>query len=270
MPTSIHIDSTHVAKFGNGSKIIVGLHGWAGAYTDLNVFGEWLDPQEYTLYAIEMPGRGLSKSIDENHRVEDLVRFLEITIEQLKIERFSLITDFGFSQVSIKYAHYYPEKINGILFIYMPLIVPSLIKLHHLLYAYPFLGLYAKTRKLDWTINKIRNSDKIMHKVFLRNSRPEAIELELKDIENKRRADLNAIFKSGWNMLNSNVLEEWANLQCKIEVVLAEKDEIFSTKKGIPYLTINPQANITVVKDHNHNWDNEFIEVMREKLLNII
>ena len=97
MPELFHVDTAHVAKWGHGSKIILGLHGWAGSYTDLNVFGQWLDPEKYTLYAIELPGRGKSKTLEQGHTINDYVRYLKQVLISLNVTKFSFISDCGFS-----------------------------------------------------------------------------------------------------------------------------------------------------------------------------
>ncbi|MEI7604310.1 MAG: hypothetical protein WCJ19_04795 [bacterium] len=271
MPEFIFLEEVRVVRFGKGAEIIIGMHGWAGAYTDLNVFGEWIDSEKYSLYVIEFPGRGESKKLEGGHTVDDLVRFLKIHINKLEIQNFTLIADSGFSQVAIKYAWLNPEMVKGILFIYTPLILVKPPKIWHHLWVMPTIFLFAKTRKLDGIMNKLRNSDKFMHGIFIdgivKSKSQEAIRLELLDIQNKRKSDLQAMFESAFSIIKTKVIKEWQELNCKIEVVVAEKDLIISTKKCLKFVKLNPKANITIVKDNVHQWDEEFIGIMRQRLM---
>jgi pimeloyl-ACP methyl ester carboxylesterase len=269
----INLDNTRIAKYGHGEETIIGLHGWAGAYSDLDVFGNWLDPEKYTLYAVELPGRGKTKALECQHTVDELVSFLQNTIDQLNLKSFYFISDSGFSQVTIKYSLLKSIQIKGLLFLYSPALQLKPPKWYHY-WVYPVVYSLASVRIFDPIFNGLRQSNWFMYGIFIngiiKSKTKEAKRLELIDINNKRNADIRAIFQSAKSILKTNVSAEWMKLNCPIEIVLAEKDPIINTQKMLPRLITNKNANITIVKDNHHQWDEEFIQIMRDQLVKLM
>jgi hypothetical protein len=251
-----------IIKCGHGENVIVGLHGWAGGYTDFNVFFNWVDVEKQSLYIIEMPGR--SGSLPDHTINNSVVSYAELfgeIIEFLNLDGFSIISDCGFSQSIIQYASSHQQKIKSILFLYIPLIVPSVFKLRKG-FLVPIYLLSHSNIMLP-LLNKMRNSDRIMNKLFVEGNPPESVELARLDISNKRNADLKSIFKNAWSILNTNVIKEWKSINIEMNVLIAEKDELLDTEKGLRYLKMNSKVKLHLLEGHKHHWDDQFLREMQ-------
>jgi pimeloyl-ACP methyl ester carboxylesterase len=78
-----------VQRYGNGARVLVGLHGWSGDHRTFEPLVRWM-PRAFTLYSVDLPGCGQSPA----PRVWTLDALAEEVVEllkQLPAERFTLL-----------------------------------------------------------------------------------------------------------------------------------------------------------------------------------
>ena len=88
----------------HGTKTpIILLHGWG---TNINTFNNLINylKDDYTVYAIDLPGFGKSNEPKFPFKLDDYVRFLEIYIKELQIENPIILGHSFGGRIAIKYA----------------------------------------------------------------------------------------------------------------------------------------------------------------------
>jgi pimeloyl-ACP methyl ester carboxylesterase len=78
-----------VRRYGIGSRVMVGLHGWAGDHQTFEPLERWL-PNDTTLFAFDLPGYGRSPD-PRRWDLSSIAEELASEIEQLGIRRFTLV-----------------------------------------------------------------------------------------------------------------------------------------------------------------------------------
>ena len=77
-------------KGGNGPKNILLLHGWGSNYTLFDKIIKFLS-QKHTVYAIDLPGFGLSDLPQHPWNVNDYTKLVIEFIKLMKIDKLSLL-----------------------------------------------------------------------------------------------------------------------------------------------------------------------------------
>jgi len=113
----------HVERYGDGPRVIVGYHGWAGTHRDFAAVGRLL-PSEWTLYAPDLPGYGASPPL-EPLTEESLTRTL---IEELPAVNTAPAVVAGYCSgaiLALLVAEHQPDAVGRLVlvdpFAYLPL-----------------------------------------------------------------------------------------------------------------------------------------------------
>jgi len=77
-------------KAGSGTKNILLLHGWGANYTLFDIIIKFLS-QKYTVYAIDLPGFGLSDIPKEAWDIDDYVKLVIEFIKVMKMRELSIL-----------------------------------------------------------------------------------------------------------------------------------------------------------------------------------
>ncbi|MBM3265617.1 MAG: alpha/beta fold hydrolase [candidate division Zixibacteria bacterium] len=112
----------HVARYGTGSRVFVGFHGWTGSHRTYAPLSPFL-PAHFTLYAPDLPGCGKSGKPSvwtSEALVEEIVRHISPVVP----ETFTLIGNCSGAIVALLTAPRLIERIDRLVlidpFAYMP------------------------------------------------------------------------------------------------------------------------------------------------------
>ena len=93
MEVKINNIKINYIKEGNGTKNILLLHGWGANCTLFKNIIKFLS-RKYTVYAIDLPGFGLSDLLEKSWNVDD---YVEIVIEFIKLMKIKELSILGHS-----------------------------------------------------------------------------------------------------------------------------------------------------------------------------
>jgi len=192
----INAGLVHYESFGRGRPIIF-LHGWLGSWR------YWMQTMEslaieHRVYALDLWGFGDSDKSENRFDIENYVSQLAGFITELGINSPILVGHALGAGVAIAYAHRYPENINKIVAVSLPL----------------------SAKHINARLTKI-NQPSLLGKVFRWNPIP-SHEIET---EAQRTAEY-VIPRSLESFNNSNIAEKINTLSCNVLLVYGEKDEV--------------------------------------------
>lgn len=99
-------------SYGEGDKILIGIHGSPGSKDDYDNLGPLLN--EYTFYAPDMPGFGESTMRANNYGFSQSSNVLMAFMDELEIEKAEIIGYSWGGGVASTFAHDYPERTEHI------------------------------------------------------------------------------------------------------------------------------------------------------------
>ncbi len=125
------VKSIKVAYQVNGSgKPVVLLHGWGGEANSFKPVFDWLS-STYKVYAIDLPGFGLSEIPETAWDATDYARFLSAFFKKLDIESAHLIGHSYGGRISIVMAAVEPDLVDKLILVDSAgLIPPRTLKYH--------------------------------------------------------------------------------------------------------------------------------------------
>ena len=110
-------------KYGHGSNIIFGLHGWLDNANTFDLMVPYLPP-DYTLMSFDLPGHGLSDHFPEGfiYDPRGYVGAVKKAVTELKLSKFIYLGHSMGAVVGIQYVAIFPEDV--IAFISIDIIKP--------------------------------------------------------------------------------------------------------------------------------------------------
>lgn len=95
--------SSPVYKFGTGQSNLLVLHGWGSSIKSWNPLLQTINPDQFTVYFLEMPGFGESKEPNKGWFVSDYLAFIKQFLVEFSIKpEYLLVHSFG-GRIAIKW-----------------------------------------------------------------------------------------------------------------------------------------------------------------------
>lgn len=107
---------------GTGSPVVL-LHGWGGEANSFKPIFDWLS-RSYQVYALDLPGFGLSEIPSTAWDASDYAKFLSAFFQKLNIGRAHLIGHSYGGRISIVMAAEEPEKVDKLILVDSAGIIP--------------------------------------------------------------------------------------------------------------------------------------------------
>lgn len=126
------VDNIKVAYQVNGSgKTVVLLHGWGGEANSFKPVFDWLS-SSYQVYALDLPGFGLSELPPTAWDATDYGRFLKAFFHKLDIKKTHLIGHSYGGRISIVMAAEEPEIVDRLILVDSAGLIPKRTIAYHL------------------------------------------------------------------------------------------------------------------------------------------
>lgn len=108
---------------GTGTPVVL-LHGWGGEANSFKPVFDWLS-RSYQVYALDLPGFGLSEMPSTAWDASDYAQFLSTFFYKLNIDKAHLIGHSYGGRISIVMAAEEPEKVDKLILVDSAGIIPS-------------------------------------------------------------------------------------------------------------------------------------------------
>lgn len=253
----IVVDGVHTAYYqaGSGKKVVVLLHG--GGLDNAALSWELLIPElakTHTVYALDWPGYGKSDTPDEKFVVSYYVEFFEKFINELNVDRVSLVGVSMGGAISIGFTLNNPQMVDRLVLV-DSYGLQRKAPFHKLSYLYVnFPGV----RSFTWWL--VRQRWMIKYSLSSILKRPGSITDELVDRvhtqalqpgSGKAFGDLQD-GDIGWNGLKTNYLERLPEIQQNTLIIHGEKDTLVPLSASQEAARLMPNAALTVMEGCGH------------------
>lgn len=101
--------------YGRGRPLIL-LHGWGLNYHTFDHLIDYLG-DNYTIFAIDLPGFGQSEQPQNSYNLTQYVKFLELFITELQIEKPIIIGHSFGGRIAIKYVSSHNDLVNKLILV---------------------------------------------------------------------------------------------------------------------------------------------------------
>ena len=238
----IDIDGTivHYCDEGQGPVLLL-LHGVASSIHTWNNWTEILR-DKYRLIRIGVPGFGLTGPIaSDNYSKEEWVRILNLFVEKLHLDRFSLAGNSMGGFIGWNFAIAYPDKIDKLILI-DPVAYPQPCPWIFNLVSLPLVGTIAKyitpkflidynVKEVYGDVNKISNST--YERYFDMAMRPGNRESYVKIFQLMKSKSSSEIYSQNIRHIKAPVLLMWGTEDRWVPMTLIDK-----WKNDIPHISV--------------------------------
>ena len=99
-------------KVGNGTKVLLLIHGNTNSSKNWDLLMEDLDHDEYTIYAPDLRGFGESSYNKEINRIKDFAKDLKLFVDKLDLNKFTIMGWSAGGAVALRFAVDYQDYLN--------------------------------------------------------------------------------------------------------------------------------------------------------------
>ena len=265
---TINVDGSRVAYTARGPEdaeyAYVGINGLMGGGDSFWPVIEGV-PESWRVVLPDLPGCGDSDMMTgRKHNIDGYVawlnRFLaEAGISDKKIVLASVATG---APISIRFTLENKERVAGQV-LHLPFLgKPAIAKK----WARPIAAYGLRARPLRKLVDRLRSSDKVMHRIIIHKP-PDAIpELAERDIAHKQQADLKAAGELMHDLMLIDSRTELALIHQPLLILASEHD--FSAPLPIleEIIKDRPERKMYVYRGGQHSWNEEFIDAMNREI----
>ena len=214
----------------------------------------------------DLPGCGESEPLKppRKHDVDGYVRWLDRFVEAagLQDKQLVLASVATGAPISIRYAVRHRERVAGQV-MHMPFLGKPVIPAKWLRPVIGFGLLAAPTRAL---VDRLRSSDRLMHRVIIHEP-PNAIpEIAERDIDHKQQGDLRAAGELLHSLMLTDSRAELALLRSSILILDSEHDQLSPTPMMQAIVRNRPERTLYTYSGGMHSWNDEFIAEMNREI----
>jgi pimeloyl-ACP methyl ester carboxylesterase len=223
-------------------------------------------PESWRVVLPDLPGCGESEPMKppRRHDLDGYVRWLDLFVEAagLHDKQLVLASVATGAPISIRYAVRRHDRVAGQV-LHMPFLGKPVIPAKWLRPIIGFGLLAAPTRSL---MDRLRSSDRLMHRVIIHEP-PHAIpELAERDIDHKQQGDLKAAGELLHSLMLTDSRAELALLHSPILVLDSEHDELSPTLMMQAIVRGRPERSLYTYSGGMHSWNSEFISEMNREI----
>lgn len=106
-----------VAEYGKGDKTLVLLHGYLES---LDVWEDFIPlfSSDMKVVAVDLPGHGISKVVDDTHTMSFLAETVAEALKQLNIEKCTLLGHSMGGYVGLEFLHNHSDMLDGLILLH--------------------------------------------------------------------------------------------------------------------------------------------------------
>jgi pimeloyl-ACP methyl ester carboxylesterase len=198
------------------------------------------------------------------HDLDGYVRWLDRFVEAAGLgdKRLVLASVATGAPISIRYAVQRRDRVAGQV-LHMPFLGKPVIPAKWMRPVIGFGLLAAPTRAL---MDRLRSSDRLMHRVIIHEP-PHAIpELAERDTDHKQQGDLKAAGELLHSLMLTDSRAELALLHSPILILDSEHDELSPTPMMQAVVRNRPERTLYTYSGGMHSWNEEFIAEMNREI----
>ncbi|HET9494816.1 MAG TPA: alpha/beta hydrolase [Chloroflexia bacterium] len=223
-------------------------------------------PASWQVALPDLPGCGASEPMKppRRHDLDGYVRWLDRFVEAAGLggKQLVLASVATGAPISIRYAVQRRERVAGQV-LHMPFLGKPVIPAKWLRPVIGFGLLAAPTRAL---MDRLRSSDRLMHRVIIHEP-PHAIpELAERDIAHKQQGDLKAAGELLHSLMLTDSRAELALLHSPVLILDSEHDELSPTPMMQSVVRGRPERTLYTYSGGMHSWNEEFISEMNREI----
>jgi pimeloyl-ACP methyl ester carboxylesterase len=223
-------------------------------------------PDTWRVVLPDLPGCGESLTMKppRRHDIDGYVRWLDRFVEAAGLggKRLVLASVATGAPISIRYAVQRRDRVAGQV-LHMPFVGKPVIPAKWMRPVIGFGLLAAPTRAL---MDRLRSSDRLMHRVIIHEP-PHAIpELAERDIDHKQQGDLKAAGELLHSLMLTDSRAELALLHSPILILDSEHDELSPTPMMQAIVRGKPERTLYTYSGGMHSWNEEFISEMNREI----
>jgi pimeloyl-ACP methyl ester carboxylesterase len=225
-------------------------------------------PENWRVVLPDLPGCGGSEKMSppRKHNIEGYARWLKRFLDEVgcadkKLVLASVATG---APIAIRYTMENMESVAGLV-LHMPFLGKPVIKAK---WARPAVAYGLRLPALRKLIDKLRESDRLMHKIIIHEP-PHAIpELAERDISHKQEADLSAAGELLHDLMLTDSRAELPYVRQPVLVLDSEHDELSPTDlmEEITEPSRYPNRRLYTYSGGLHSWNEEFIDEMNREI----
>ena len=223
-------------------------------------------PDTWRVVLPDLPGCGESLTMKppRRHDIDGYVRWLDRFVEAAGLggKQLVLASVATGAPISIRYAVQRRDRVAGQV-LHMPFVGKPVIPAKWMRPVIGFGLLAAPTRAL---MDRLRSSDRLMHRVIIHEP-PHAIpELAERDIDHKQQGDLKAAGELLHSLMLTDSRAELALLHSPILILDSEHDELSPTPMMQAIVRGKPERTLYTYSGGMHSWNEEFISEMNREI----
>jgi pimeloyl-ACP methyl ester carboxylesterase len=265
----VNVDGSEVYYTARGPRdaryAYVGINGLLGGGDSFWPVIEGV-PNSWRVVLPDLPGCGESEPLKppRKHDLDGYVRWLDRFVHAAGLgdQQIVLTSVATGAPISIRYAVQQRGRVAGQV-LHMPFLGKPVIPAK---WQRPLIGfglLAAPTRAL---VDRLRSSDRLMHRVIIHEP-PNAIpELAERDIDHKQQGDLKAAGELLHSLMLTDSRAELALLRSPILVLDSEHDELSPTPMMQDLVRGRSERTLYTYSGGLHSWNEEFISEMNREI----
>lgn len=268
----VKLDDTVVSYYvvGKGQPVVF-LHGLTGSASSWQEIVERLGKNKgISCIVPDLPGLGYSEKLNLRYTLDKDVDFLFRFVQKITKERIILVGDSSSGTISLKFALKHPHKIEKLILIETPFyFAHKKLKL----FLLPCLYTVEKLRILQWILEKIRDSDRLLY-FFWHLLWPGQKFLptfsQNRDILNLRRSTIKAYVQAVIDLLKADLRNEVSKIKIPTLIISGEKDFWVPRAVAEDLAKRIKGAKLMVLKGVTHGGFEEKSGVVEREILEFI
>jgi pimeloyl-ACP methyl ester carboxylesterase len=266
---SVVVDDSEVYYTARGpadaSYAYVGINGLLGGGDSFWPVIEGV-PASWRVVLPDLPGCGESEPLKppRRHDIDGYVRWLDRFVEAAGIAAKHLVVASVATgaPISIRYAVRRRDRVAGQV-LHMPFLGKPVFPAKWMRPVVGFGLLAPPTRAL---VDRLRSSDRLMHRIIIHEP-PHAIpELAERDIDHKQQGDLKAAGELMHSLMLTDSRAELALLHSPILILDSEHDNLSPTPMMQVIVRGRPERTVYTYSGGMHSWNEEFISAMNREI----
>ncbi|MDQ6695238.1 MAG: alpha/beta hydrolase [Chloroflexota bacterium] len=265
----VEVDGTPAAYTARGPEdathAYIGINGLMGGGDSFWPVIEGV-PEDWRVVLPDLPGCGGSPPLPPpyKHDIDGYVQWLHNFVQSAGlIDKQLVIASVATgAPVSIRYTKQYPTGVWAQV-LHLPFLGKLAISAK---WARPIAAYSLLTPPLRALVNRLRASERLMHRIILHEP-PDAIpELAERDIDHKQGADLHAAGQLLRSLMLADARVELAQIKSPLLILASEHDFAAPLPVLEGIVKGRPERKLYVYRGGQHSWNEEFIDEMNREI----
>lgn len=229
-------------------QTIILIHGLGSSYMTLEKLAKEINIRGYRVIVFDLPGHHLSDKLDTKHNIKNYSLFLNDLIQELKIDKCSILGHCLGAQIAISYENLFPNKVNKLVLI-TP--IPSRVYASGVFASLYYLIALAlpKPLKRSWLVNMRQIIKKFAYMKDDDEMKALVDKMTKKEIKHLNADVITQGFKSIMYDKSKKII---AQTQAQTYIIISEKDFVFPAKEIVRLYKKIPRVKFDILPKEGH------------------